>query len=154
MTGEKRQPSSVLCGGLCGLDNIITCSPGEVYDPHHQKHLLLLPQTHTHCTYPAMQRLILTSVIFTEALRESNHESSACKRECSLFCWAVLLDSTPQHSCTHRPHATHADIKPSLQTDDARQMENTACRHTQITWHCQTLCNRITPLVALTVNGL
>lgn len=117
---------SVLCEGVCGLDNNITCSPGEVYHPHH--HLLLPPpntHTYTHCTYPAMQRLILTSVIFTETLRESNHESSVWKPECSLFCWAVLLDSTPQHSCTHRPHATHSDIKSSLQIGDARQTENT-----------------------------
>lgn len=43
---------SVLCGGVCGLDNNITCSPGEVYDPHH---LLLFAQiherTHTHTLY-------------------------------------------------------------------------------------------------------
>ena len=167
MAGEKRQPSSSPCSP-CSVK--VSVALTTTLHAHQARCIaptttsFSLPQTHTHththkythCTYPTMQRLILTSVIFTEALRESNHESSVWRPECSLFCWAVLLDSTPQHSCTHRPHATHSDIKSSLQIGDARQTENTTrcCRHTQITWFCRTLCNGITTLVALTVNGL
>lgn len=111
---------------------------------------------HTHTTCPVMRGLILTSVIFTEGFRESNHEGSVWKPECRLFCWAVLLDSTPQHSSAHSPQATHADIKNSLQTDDARQIENTTscCSCSQIASFCQTLGNGITDLVAVTVKGL
>lgn len=51
----------------------------------------------------AVQWLNLTSVIFTEAPRKSNHKSSVWKPECSWFCWAALLDSTPRRPL-HRGH--------------------------------------------------
>lgn len=81
MADEKRQPSSPLCSVEVSVAltttlhaHQVSCMTPAITTSSSPKHI----HTHiyTHCTYPAMQRLILTSVIFTEALRESNHESS------------------------------------------------------------------------------
>lgn len=53
---------SVLCGGVCGFDNSIACSPSRVCAPSPNKYT----NTPAHNTYPTMQKLITTSVIFSE----------------------------------------------------------------------------------------
>lgn len=139
MAGEKRQPSSSLCS-LCSVE--VSVALTTILHAH-QARSVTPTNTHTHSVH-AMERLILTSVIFTEAFRESNHESPAWKPECSLLCLAELLDGSLQHATCH----TLLTLSPHFKRVTCR------CRYTRITSHCQTFCNGITAPVALTVNEL
>lgn len=102
------------------------------------------------CTYAAIRRLQLISVISTEAPRESNRNSSVWKPESNSLCRAIVLDSTSQRSSAYSPRDAPSDIKSSLRTDNDHPVENTTCccRHTHITWYIQILLGRCPALWA------
>lgn len=148
MAGEKRQPSSSLRSEEVSVALTTTlhahqarCNPPPPSLPtqHTQPPLMPPPSTpNKHRTYPTMHWIIVTSVIFAEALRESNHESSAWNAEWSLFCWAVPLDSTPPHCYTRRPHMP--TLSPHFTQVTHVEWRNTAfcCGNAQIASLCLT----------------